>query len=102
MRSLYIDCGPATAMQALATQSDAIGSGALVLSLHAEGENVLVGLQPVSKTKTALHIVLADNPIARRAERQHAVAVWAAELRRSLEEGKGTAAKLTLAHEAAP
>jgi nitrite reductase/ring-hydroxylating ferredoxin subunit len=101
VRSLYIDCGAAKAMQALATRSKTIGSGVPVLSLYAEGENVLVGLQPVGKTKTALHIVLADNPIARRAERQHAAAAWAEELRRSLEEGKGRAVKLALAHEAA-
>jgi nitrite reductase/ring-hydroxylating ferredoxin subunit len=101
VRSLYIDCEPAKAMQALAARSEAIGSGVFALSLDADGEIVLVGLQPVGKTKTALHIVLADGPITRRAERRHAVAAWAEELRRGLEEGKSAAARLTLAHEAA-
>lgn len=92
VRSLYVDCAPAMVMQRLAAQSQNAGSnGEPLLSLDAEGENVIAGVQPYGKAKTALHIVLADHPLARR-DAQRAVAVWAEELRRRLEEEAPTAA----------
>jgi nitrite reductase/ring-hydroxylating ferredoxin subunit len=104
VRSLYIDCALAAVMQALATRSEDLGTGRVtLLSLDADGGNVLAALQPFSKAKTALHIVLPGDPIARRAERQRAAAAWAETLRRSLEAGRqqAPAAKSALTQEAA-
>ena len=60
VRSLYVDCEPAAVIQALAARSKNIGSaGVTLLSLDADGRDLLAGLQPYGKAKTALHMVLA-------------------------------------------
>jgi hypothetical protein len=55
-------------MQALAARSKAFAvPGATVLSLDADGQRVLAGLQPFGRSKTALHLVLASAVVADRA-----------------------------------
>ena len=102
VRSLYVDCKPQAVIHAVAARSKDSGSDAAgLLSLEADGENVLAGIQPYTGAKTALHIVLPDARAARRAAAQHAAALWAEGLRRSLEEGSEPAVIRATAHEAA-
>jgi len=104
VRSLYIDCAPSSAMQALAARTKTIGTaGATVLTLDADGRSVIAGLQPLGKSKTALHLVLPSTAMMARAAAQHAVALWAEELRRRLEEEvSAVTSERATAHEAAP
>jgi nitrite reductase/ring-hydroxylating ferredoxin subunit len=104
VRSLYVECAPASVMQALAAPSKIISSaGATVLSLDADGQTVLAGLQPFGRSKTALHLVLASAPATGRAAARHAVAFWAEGLRRLLEQEANLSATMKRAttHEAA-
>ncbi len=57
-----------------------------LLTLDVSERDVIVGLHPVSGEKTALHIVITNGSVERRGAARLAVAVWAEELRRSLEE----------------
>jgi hypothetical protein len=77
--------------------------GATVLSLDADGQRVLAGLQPFGRSKTALHLVLASAPATGRAAAQHTVALWAEGLRRVLEQEANVSAtmKRVTTHEAA-
>jgi nitrite reductase/ring-hydroxylating ferredoxin subunit len=87
VRSLYIERAPSSVLQALAARSKTIGAaGATLLSFDADGQSVIGGLQPFGKLKTALHLVLPANTVTNRAAAQHAVALWAEEFRRWLEE----------------
>jgi nitrite reductase/ring-hydroxylating ferredoxin subunit len=103
VRSLYIDCPPSSVMQTLAARSKTIGTAeATVLTLDAGGQSVIAGLQPFGRSKTALHLVLPSDTVTDRTASQHAVAVWAEELRRRLEEEADAATtERAPAHEAA-
>jgi len=101
VRSLYIQCAPSAVMQALVERSKTIGAAsATLLTLDADEQSVVAGLQPFGASKTALHLVLPA-PVADRAARQHAVASWAEELRRRLEDEAEPAAERAAVHEAA-
>lgn len=87
VRSLYIDCAPAAALQLLATNSTNIGSaGVTLLSIDAAGQNLIAGVQPYGNAKTALHIVLSGTADKHRPTARSAAAIWAEELRRDLEQ----------------
>ena len=87
VRSLYIDCAPAAALHLLAKNSTNIGpAGVALLSINANGQNLITGVQPFGKTKTALHIVIPGTPDEHRPAAQRAAAIWAEELRRDLEQ----------------
>ncbi len=106
VRSLYIECAPSSAMQVLAPRSKTIETArATVLTLDADGRSVIAALQPFGKSKTALHLVLESDAVTDRAAAQHAVALWAEELRRWLDEEPDLSATTTAegaaAHEAA-
>jgi nitrite reductase/ring-hydroxylating ferredoxin subunit len=104
VRSLYVECAPASVMQVLSAGSKACAvPGATVLSLDADGQRVLAGLQPFGRSKTALHLVLASAPATGRAAAQHTVALWAEGLRRVLEQEANVSAtmKRVTTHEAA-
>jgi nitrite reductase/ring-hydroxylating ferredoxin subunit len=102
VRSVYVDCKPAAAMQALAARSKNIGSaGVTLLSLDADGRDLLTGIQPYGEAKTALHMVLPGDPGINRGTAQHAAAVWAEGLRRCLEQGTEPTAERAATHEAA-
>ena len=76
--------------------------GATVLTLDAGGQSVIAGLQPFGRSKTALHFVLPSDTVTDRTASQHAVAVWAEELRHRLEEEADAATtERAPAHEAA-
>jgi hypothetical protein len=86
VRSLYIECAPATALQLLAKNSTNIGpAGVALLSIDAKGQNLISGIQPFGKAKTALHIVFPGSPDKHSPAAQSAAASWAEELRRDLE-----------------
>jgi nitrite reductase/ring-hydroxylating ferredoxin subunit len=102
VRSLYVDCKPAAAMQALAARSKNIGSaGVTLLSLDADGQDLLAGVQPYGKKKTALHMVLPGDPTVNHGPARHAAAAWAEQLRYCLEQGTEPTAQRPAAHEAA-
>ena len=87
VRSLYIDRAPATVLDYLEPRSENVGADAVtLLSLDAEGQRLLVAVQPFGVEKTALHIVLPTKPNAHQAEARRAAALWAEDLRRHLEE----------------
>jgi nitrite reductase/ring-hydroxylating ferredoxin subunit len=87
VRSLYIDCAPAVALQFLAKNSTNIGpAGVVLLSTDAKGQNLIVGVQPSGKAKTALHIVIPGTSDKHRPAARSAAAIWAEELRRDLEQ----------------
>jgi hypothetical protein len=87
VRSLYIDCMPAAALQLLAANSKNIGSaGVTLLSIDAKGQNLIAGVQPFGKAKTALHIVRPGTPDKYHPTARSAAAIWAEELRRDLEQ----------------
>jgi len=87
VRSLYVDCAPAAALQFLAPHSQNIGSsGVALLSINARGQNLIAGVQPFGKEKTALHIVLPGPLDKHHPAARSTAAIWAEELRRDLEQ----------------
>ena len=87
VRSLYIDCAPAMVLRQLAVHSKNIGSsGVPILSIEAEGQNLMAGVHPFGKTKTALHIVLPGPLDKQPPAARTAAAIWAENLRRDLEQ----------------
>jgi hypothetical protein len=87
VRSLYIDSAPAAVKQALAPSSKNIGTADLpLLSIDAEGQHLVAGIQPFGKAKTALHIVLPGTLDKHESIARSAAAIWAEELRRNLEQ----------------
>jgi nitrite reductase/ring-hydroxylating ferredoxin subunit len=100
VRSLYVNSEPGAVMDALAARVKSSRSiGGALLSLGAAGDDVMIGVQPYSDTKTALHIVLDGSPTISRAVVLHAVAAWSVELRHLLEQGADSTARM---HEAVP
>jgi nitrite reductase/ring-hydroxylating ferredoxin subunit len=87
VRSLYIDCAPAAALHLLAKHSTNVGpADVALLSIDAKGQNLIAGVQPFGKAKTALHIVIPGTLDEHRPAAQRAAAIWAEELRRDLEQ----------------
>jgi nitrite reductase/ring-hydroxylating ferredoxin subunit len=87
VRSLYIDCAPAAALRLLAKNSTNTGpAGVTLLSIDAKGQNLIAGVQPFGKAKTALHIVIPGTPDKHRSAVRSAAAIWSEELRRDLEQ----------------
>jgi len=102
VRSLYVDCQPVAVIQALAAQSKNIRlTDVTLLSLNADGRDLLAGVQPYGKKKTALHMVLPGDPAVNHGAAQRAAAAWAEELRRRLEQGPEPTAKHAATREAA-
>jgi nitrite reductase/ring-hydroxylating ferredoxin subunit len=102
VRSLYVDCQPVAVIQALAAQSKNIRlADVTLLSLDADGRDLLAGVQPYGKKKTALHMVLPGDPAVNHGAAQRAAAAWAEELRRRLEQGPEPTAKHAATREAA-
>jgi hypothetical protein len=56
-----------------------------LLSIEADGQKLLAGVQPFGGSQTALHIVAAGAPNMISTVALHRAAVWAEELRRKLE-----------------
>jgi nitrite reductase/ring-hydroxylating ferredoxin subunit len=102
LRSLYIDSAPAAVLHLLAKNSTNIGpAGVALLSIDAKGQNLIAGVQPFGKAKTALHIVLPGPGDEHRPAARKAAATWAEELRRDLEQ-KSASAAVPAFSEAAP
>jgi nitrite reductase/ring-hydroxylating ferredoxin subunit len=102
VRSLYIECAPAVALHLLAKNSTNIApAGIALLSINAKGQNLIAGVQPFGKAKTALHIVIPGPPNKHRPAARSRAAIWAEELRRDLEQKTGSSVAPTFL-EAAP
>jgi nitrite reductase/ring-hydroxylating ferredoxin subunit len=85
VRSITADCPPERLRGALIIAHAAgpwTGSG--LLRLHAEGHEIFAAIQPITETRTALHVVIAGIP-ADVISAQTAVAQWAEQLRRDVE-----------------
>jgi nitrite reductase/ring-hydroxylating ferredoxin subunit len=94
VRSLYIDCAPSAVLKRLGPQAENAGANAVtLLSVDAEGQSVLAAVQPFGSAKTALHIVLLAKPNSHNAVARRAAALWAEELRRSLEQESSSTAE---------
>jgi len=94
LRSLHIDAAPPTVLARLksATLPAFTGEGATtagevlpwLISLKAGGDELLVGVQPLSDTETALHMSIAGSGAYRGAGQRH-FSAWAEAFRRSVE-----------------
>jgi hypothetical protein len=100
VRSLYIDCAPDVVLRTIAPPTKNVGCEHALLALDADRQNAIAGIQPVGKTKTALHIALPGLLTPQLGAVRHAVAAWAQELRRSLEEEETGSGGRTAAREA--
>jgi nitrite reductase/ring-hydroxylating ferredoxin subunit len=85
VRSITADCPPERLHGALAT-ADAVSpwSDSGILRVCAEGHEIFAAIQPITETRTAMHVVIAGVP-ANVVAAQTAVAQWAEELRRDVE-----------------
>jgi nitrite reductase/ring-hydroxylating ferredoxin subunit len=86
VRSLYLECVPATAVETLAARSgNLLSAGSSLLSIDAEGLRLIAGLQPFGAAKTALHIVLPGGRERRDGDARRAASSWAERFRNDLE-----------------
>jgi nitrite reductase/ring-hydroxylating ferredoxin subunit len=86
VRSLYLDCVPATAAQSLAAESgNLLSAGSSLLSIDVEGLRLITGVQPFGAAKTALHIVLPGGHEGRDGGARRAASSWAEQFRNDLE-----------------
>jgi nitrite reductase/ring-hydroxylating ferredoxin subunit len=85
VRSITADCPPDRLHGALAA-ADAVSpwSDSGILRVCAEGHEIFAAIQPITETRTAMHVVIAGVP-ANVVAAQTVVAQWAEELRRDVE-----------------
>jgi nitrite reductase/ring-hydroxylating ferredoxin subunit len=85
VRSLYIDC-PAEEVRAFLRSEGLSDHGPNVGILSADGDTVLVAVQTIGQTKTAIHIVILGAPEANAGAKQKHYSRWAETARRTLED----------------
>jgi nitrite reductase/ring-hydroxylating ferredoxin subunit len=97
VRSIYIDCGADAVLQhleagklsplpAAATTRPALDRSGSLFFLTFGSDELLAAVQPSDQGKTALHLAVAGRPADWRGAGQKQIALWAQEVRRTLEQ----------------
>jgi nitrite reductase/ring-hydroxylating ferredoxin subunit len=96
VRSIYIDCPPATVLRHVidgkypplfsAATPPAVERSESLLVLTSGSDQLLAGIQPFDERKTALHLAVVGRAQDWRGAGQKKIALWAQELRRDLEQ----------------
>jgi nitrite reductase/ring-hydroxylating ferredoxin subunit len=84
VRSLYID-RPSEEVRAFLTSEGLSDHGGNIGVLSADGDTLLVAVQTIGQTKTAIHIVILGAPDANSRAKQNHYSRWAETARRTLE-----------------